>query len=234
MTGDTHNTQLNSRSKERATGILDVLLAELEADDGERTAALRWTLDIEENGSEKQLETLQDEVMSLRAEVNQLSAAESERESIIEDQIKPRLLSLDRRLGELDDELTSARAEMRGLRSEFTDVRNSLEEADDSADVDAVAAELNELEQTVSNAFKKITSNLENDLKSVQANYEADLDAMRRRLRSLEVETRNNAAEQTRTKSNEQTRTRSNEQTRTRSNEQTRTKPSANDEVPRF
>ncbi|WP_254522868.1 hypothetical protein [Natrinema caseinilyticum] len=233
MTGDNHNTQLDSRSKEQATGILDVLLAELEADDGERTAALRWTLDVEENGSEQKLETLQNEVMSLRAEVNQLSAAETERESKIENQIKPRLLSLDRRLGELDEELTSVRAEMRGLKSEFTDVRDSLEdvEADaDSADVDAVAAELDELEQTVGNAFKKITSNLENDLESMQANYEADLDAMRRRLRALEVETRNNAADQSRSQSNRSQSNRS-QSNRSQSN---RSQSNANDEVRRY
>ncbi|QLG50721.1 hypothetical protein [Natrinema halophilum] len=201
MTGDNEQTQFERRGNERPTGILDVLLAELEADDGERAAALRWTLDVEENGTEEKLETLQNELMSLRSEVNQLSAAGSERQSVIENQIKPRFLTLERRLSELDDELTSVRAEMRGLRSEFTDIRNSLENIEanggSSADVDAVAAELNELEQTVADAFQSVTSNLENDLESLQATYEADIDALRRRLRALEVESRTGKSSQT-------------------------------------
>ena len=75
MTGDDDTRARFDRTVEgRATGLLDVLLAELEADDGPNAATLRRALDLERTASSDRVVDIEDDLETLRADVDDRAA----------------------------------------------------------------------------------------------------------------------------------------------------------------
>ncbi|WP_408958993.1 hypothetical protein [Natrinema sp. 74] len=197
MTEDERQTELDTGGERHRVDILDALLAELEADDGTRTAAFRRHLGTESTATAERLAAVEDELASLRAEVDDLASADARRRAAIENELQPRLDDLERRLREIDDKVTNVRAETGGLRTEVTGVRDSLEAASksepasgDDPDIEALADDLADLERTVVDAFRTVTSDVEGDLESLQATFREDIAALERRLDALEAAAR--------------------------------------------
>ncbi|MFC6767267.1 hypothetical protein [Natrinema soli] len=199
MTGDDDTrAQFDRTGEGRSTGLLDVLLAELEADDGPNAATLRRALDLERTASADRVADIEDDLETLRADVDDRAAVDAELRAAIENDLEPRLDSLARRLQGFDDRLTALESETRGLRSELAAVRDSLTDAHadtgtdtdiDAAQLDALADDLEILERTVATAFDAVTSDLETDLEQLQIALRDDIDALERRLETLEEET---------------------------------------------
>ncbi|WP_254763630.1 hypothetical protein [Natrinema marinum] len=198
MTEDDTQMADETGTQRQRGDILDALVAELEADDGTQTATLRQTLDLEPEPTPtaERLEAVEDELASLRAAVDDLAAADTERRTAIENDVLPRLDALERQLRELDDQVTNVRAEAGGLRTEVTGVRDSLEAAsgpgsepdsETDPDIEAVADDLTDLQRTVAEAFRSVTSEVEGDLESLQATFQADIESLEQRLAALET-----------------------------------------------
>ena len=211
MSEKTHRTTANGTEDAPRTGILDVLLAELEADDGTNGEALRRALAVEDTETTERIAEIENEIELLRADLDERAAAEAKLRAMVENNLEPRLDSVDRRLQELENRLRDLESETRGLRSELTAVRDSVSDAQgegadgavvvdsqsNAADIDALADDFDELEQTVATAFNEITSDLERDLETLQANLQDDIGALERRLSVLEQQTRNDAIAET-------------------------------------
>jgi len=177
---------------------LDVLLAELEADDGPNAATLRRALDLERTASSDRVVDIEDDLETLRADVDDRAAVNAELWTAIENDLEPRLDSPRVGCRGFDDRLTALESETRGLRSELTAVRDSVTDAyadtgtetdTDAAQLDALADDLETLEQTVATAFDAVTSELETDLERLQIDLRDDIASLERRLETLEEET---------------------------------------------
>ncbi|SEQ56511.1 hypothetical protein [Natrinema salaciae] len=198
MTKETHRTQADETNGGSSTGILDVLLAELAGDDGTGKKSLRRALEVEQTATTADLARIEEALGTLQADIDERKAAEAELRARIENNLEPRLDTVDRRLRELEERMRTLESETRGLRSELAGVSDSLgeprsadadnlDDLDDLADdLDDLADDLDDLERTVATAFDTVTSDLESDLGRIQATLREDIDALERRLSTLE------------------------------------------------
>ncbi len=60
-------------------------------------------------------------------------------------------------------------------------------DGDADPDIEALADDLTELQRTVAEAFRAVTSEVESDLESLQATFRADIESLERRLDALET-----------------------------------------------
>lgn len=193
MTEETHRTQVNETRGGSNTGLVDVLVAELEGDDGASGESLRRALELEHASTSDDIARIENDLGALRADVDERKAAEAELRARIDNNLEPRLDTVDRRLRELEERTRDLESDTRGLRSELTAVTDSFETADrdrnspgDDADLDALADDLDDLERTVATAFDTVTSDLETDLERLRSSLQDDIDALERRLAALE------------------------------------------------
>lgn len=178
MTEETYRTQVDRAEGQSRIGVIDVLIAELEADDGPNGAALRRALDLEQTATPERIAEIE----------NDLEARLETVDRRLQD-----LETVDRRLQDLETRLASLESETRGLRSELTAVRDSLADVHDGdadydgeADIDALADDLAALERTVATAFDAVTDDLESDLERMRVSLTDDISALERRLSALE------------------------------------------------
>ncbi|QLK25769.1 hypothetical protein HYG81_17080 [Natrinema zhouii] len=195
MTGDDDTrAQFDQTAGGQGTDLLEVLLTELEADDGTNSASLRRALDLERTADADRIVEIEDDLETLRTDVDDRAAVDAELQAAIENDLEPRLDSLTRRLQGVDDQLTALESETREFRSELAAVRESLVEVDtgtdaDDAHLDALADDLETFERTVTTAFDAVTSDLETDLEQLQSTLRDDIASLERRLAALEEAT---------------------------------------------
>lgn len=171
--------------------VLEAVLAALEADDGTGAETLREALDLETAIHVDQITALSMEIESLRADVDELKATSEEIQAVIENDFERRFDMYTRRLQDIEGRLATINGEVNGLQSELHAVRDSEPEAlwdrtDDRPDVDAIAADLEDLEGRVSTAFEAITSDFEGELERVHSTLRSDIETLDRRLLILE------------------------------------------------